>query len=401
MNTEFLFLRQLDDDLREAAAREMSAAEDLTVQVTEPTSGARAGGGAVTDLSSRRFARRLPHLRGSIAAGVSLLIVAGGIGFYVRSNGVVPREAADRPGSVVGISSPTAAPVPTQPGLGQFGSPGTKSAVGTNSRRQDQAVADAGGAAEAPAAPPAPRTGAGNRQDALGAVAIQGDLSKIVRDGSIGLEVGNGTFGRAVARLTGIAVANHGMVLSSSTKNESSGVFTLRIPAARFDQAMLQLRGIARLAHGQVLSDTRTGQDVTARFIDLRARLALLKQRRALLVSLQDKATTVGGILAIANKVDQVQLQIEQIQGQLNVLDNQVAESTIEASIREKDATDRAATPPSDSRLRSSWRLATDGFLNVVGAVVIGLGYLIPIAILVLAGFAVLTLVRRRRRATN
>jgi hypothetical protein len=209
--------------------------------------------------------------------------------------------------------------------------------------------------------------------------------------------VGNGTFGKAVARLTGIAVANHGMVLSSSTKNENSGVFTLRIPASRFDQAMLQLRGIAKVTDGKVLSDTRTGQDVTAQYIDLKARLALLKERRALLVSLQDKATTVGGILAIANKVDQVQLQIEQIQGQLNVINDQVAESTIKASIREKDAASTTVPPPSESRLASAWRTAVDGFLNVVGAVIVGLGYLLPIVALALIGLGIFTLARRRR----
>jgi hypothetical protein len=43
---------------------------------------------------------------------------------------------------------------------------------------------------------------------------------------------------------------------------------------------------------------------------------------------------------------------------------------------------------------------AVQGFLNVISAVVIGLGYLIPIGILVLAGWLVTLAVRRRRAAS-
>jgi Domain of unknown function (DUF4349) len=379
MNTDFRFLQLLDEDLREAAAREASGVAPLV------------------DPARRRLLRRGRRWTTLVAASVILLVVAGGIGFVTQNRSAQRRASIDAT-SGTGIAGPSATAVPNglqaprPPSAGQV-------ATGQGPSADTAAHGDSSGL---------PAATSGNEKatgGALGSAAVPGlaqtDLSKIVRDGSIGLEVGNGTFGRAVARLTAIAVANRGMVLSSATQNETSGVFTLRIPASRFDRAMLALRGIAKATDGRVLADARTGRDVTAQFIDLRARLALLRQRRALLVSLQDNATTVGGILAIANKVDKVQLQIEQIQGQLNVLNDQVTESTIKANIREQDAVDHVMTPPPDSRLRSSWRLATDGFLNVVGAVVVGLGYLVPIGILALAGFAVFTLVRRRRHGAS
>ena len=54
-----------------------------------------------------------------------------------------------------------------------------------------------------------------------------------------------------------------------------------------------------------------------------------MKGTKARLVSLQSKATTTSQILFLGNQIDQVQLQIEQLQGQINFINDQVAESTI------------------------------------------------------------------------
>jgi hypothetical protein len=41
------------------------------------------------------------------------------------------------------------------------------------------------------------------------------------------------------------------------------------------------------------------------------------------------------------------------------------------------------------------------GFLRIVGAVVVGLGYLIPLGVIALIGWGVVRLVRRRDRGAN
>ena len=81
------------------------------------------------------------------------------------------------------------------------------------------------------------------------------------------------------------------------------------------------------------------------------------------------------------NRLSQVELQVEQIQGQLNFIDDQVAEATVRVELHEKDAaqvqqTDEVENPS----LGSAWDRSIQGFLNVVSAVVIGLGYLLPLA---------------------
>ena len=59
----------------------------------------------------------------------------------------------------------------------------------------------------------------------------QQDLSKIVRDGRIGIVVADDAFGDAVGELTLIAERYGGFILSSTTNNDRSGPFVLRIPA--------------------------------------------------------------------------------------------------------------------------------------------------------------------------
>ena len=223
-----------------------------------------------------------------------------------------------------------------------------------------------------------------------------GDVSKIIRDGSMSIRVAKDEFSEGFASVTRIAQNNGGFVLSSQTRGQRAGTLTLRIPAKRFDDAMLSLREI-----GTVQAQSITGKDVTAQFIDLQARLRIAKARRTVLLGLQGQATTIGEVLTVQRQLDNVQLQIEQIQGNLNFIDDQVAEATIRVDLHEQNAAPRPeVTDVENPSLGSAWDRAVQGFLNVISAVVIGLGYLIPIGILVLAGWLVTLAVRRRRAAS-
>jgi hypothetical protein len=250
-----------------------------------------------------------------------------------------------------------------------------------------------------------PGTGGFVRQDRQGVGAVpaeQGDLTKIIRDGRIGIVIADGSFSKGVSRVTQIARSNGGFVLESSSRDERSGTLTLRIPANRFDDAMLELRGLAGELDGEVEFQDISGQDVTAEFIDLGARLDILKDRRDLLRDLQTQATSSAEILRFATLIDDVQLQIENIQGRLNFLRDQVAEATIKVEVRERDvAPEDPGANPENPSLTDSFELAVQGFLRIVGAIVVGLGYLIPLGVVALIGYGVFRLVRRRDRVSN
>ena len=377
MDTEFRFLDQLEQDLKVAAARE-SALESAP----RPTRTAqrRTGGGG----------RR--HSWVAVAASLAfLLAVAGVIGGLSQLGG----NSEDRilgfadgdstSGSADGAAvapeaQATKAPVPgtiTQGG-GATGGSDFESFLPDGQRAQSQAgVGCARCGNEGQAGP------------------VQ-DLSKVVRDGSITVVVPTHGFGDAFDRATAIAEDAGGFVLSSSISQENQGSLTLRVPANKLDGAVVKLRGLGRLAELSL-----SGHDVTADYIDLKARLQVLQTQRELIVKLLNESTSVGGQLSLSNRFADVQTQIEQIQGSLNVLNDKVELATLKVTLREEGVA--AAPSPNDvdhPSLGSAWDRAVQGFFGVIAAVVVGLGYLIPL--LVLAGAALL--VRRaiiRRRAAS
>jgi hypothetical protein len=132
-----------------------------------------------------------------------------------------------------------------------------------------------------------------------------------------------------------------------------------------------------------VAAQSIRGQDVTAVFVDLQARLRNWEAQESVLLRLMRQATTVEQTLRVQRELQDVQLQIEELRGQLRVLNNQTSMATIDVSMRE------AGAPPPGRKaetggltLGEAWDDAVDGFIGVLGSVVIGLGYLIPITAL-------------------
>jgi Domain of unknown function (DUF4349) len=225
------------------------------------------------------------------------------------------------------------------------------------------------------------------------------DLTKIVRDGTMALAVPDGSFEQNQHQVIAIAHANGGSILSSQTQGSTTGTLTLRIPAVHLDTAMLQL---GRL--GEVESSSVTGKDVTNQYVDLRAHLQNLIGRRTVLRRLLAQTNTIGESLSVYNELNGVQLQIDQIQGDLRFLDNQVAVSTLTVDLREESApagsseTNGAIHNPSLSR---AWDRAIQGFFGIIATIIVGPGYLLPVAVVAGVVYGIVRLVRRRGRATS
>ena len=373
MNTDIEYLTLLERDLQDAAVREV----------------ARRASPAATPAPRRRSGHTWARVAGVAAA---FLIVAGAIGFIVRGSGGMMPTIADGGGGQVGYAVDDA-------GGGEAPQP------------QASRAPSAGGApGEAlPGIVPMPSPAPGLSWDAFVRDLApidrqeladqqgrqQKDLSKIIRDGRISVVVPDGTFAENEDSLTSIAVDHGGFVLSSSTKAERSGTFVLRIPARRFDAALSDIRAL-----GTVRSQQVTGNDVTAEFIDFQARLKLLQERRTLLSQLSERATTTDEILRFARLIDEVQLRIEQMQGQIRFINDQVAEATLRVTIAERNAPHtQPAADIENPNLGSSVDLGIQGFLRIVGAVIVGLGYLIPLSIIAGLVWFVALAVRRRRES--
>jgi hypothetical protein len=365
MDTKFEFLKQLDRDLRGAAARDRLAMEEAERREV-------AGGGPAVPFGPRRGASPAPRRRKTwvmlSAASIALLVLAGAVGFIATggspfgSFGLMTGTAEDAPPRAA--TGPAGEEAPTDPAIGGGPIP-----------------------AGPPQASPAP-TDAQREPDA--ASGGQRDLSKIVRDGRIGVVVDDDTFTNVRDEITRIAEDNDGFVLSSSTRGRR-GTFVLRVPARRFSLTLIALGGL-----GTVEFRDETADDVTAEFIDLQARQEILFARKRVLLGFLREATTVGETLSLYNKVEDTQLQLERIQGNLRFIQNQVSESTIRVQVREKAVKTEPRPEIDRPSLGQAWERAVQGFLNVVAAVVIGLGYLVPIGVIGVVGWLVWRFTRRR-----
>jgi hypothetical protein len=79
----------------------------------------------------------------------------------------------------------------------------------------------------------------------------------------------------------------------------------------------------------QVRSESSEASEVTEEYTDLQARLRNQEATEAQLLELLNKAETIPDILAVQDKVSQVRLEIERVQGRINVLDSLTSMATI------------------------------------------------------------------------
>jgi hypothetical protein len=337
----------------------------------------------------RRRRRDLGAWKAWAGAAAALLVVAWGIGSLSGSmsanDEARPASGFSQVGSAVsGNGAATGAPdraLDPQHG----GAPAWEAADGSN----NSTVGDlAGGETAAPS--PAP--------DAPGQAAAI-DLAKIDRDGALTLKLPEGSFKDTFAEVIGIAEENGGGLLASETNGPDTGTLTLRIPADNFDRTFTAVSRLGAIRESRV-----TGKDVTSEYLDLRAHLKIAKARRDVLFGLYDQTTTISSTLQVYKELEDVQLRIEDIQGELNYLDAQTSFSTLKVTLSEREPEQAAQTqePEVDKpSLTRAFDHAVQGFLGVVAAVVIGLGYLIPLGILAGIGALIVMLVRRRGPAAS
>jgi hypothetical protein len=191
------------------------------------------------------------------------------------------------------------------------------------------------------------------------------DGAKIVKTGTLDLQVPHATLPTAVNRVTGVAVGLGGYVSDSRStfgEGDATAQITIRVPVNNFESAVTQLQ---RLPDVKVLGSSENGTDVTGQYNDLQAQLTAATSERDALLGVLANAQSVGDILAVRDRVTTVETEMNQLQGQINLLGNQASLSSIAITLAEKPlhkATPTVAGPPSG--LTKAWRDARDGFSN-------------------------------------
>ena len=221
--------------------------------------------------------------------------------------------------------------------------------------------------------------------------AILSEVSRVIRTAEFGLVIPPDSFDDRFGEIVDVATDNDGFV-ATSTSRERSGTVTMRVPADNFTQTLQDLRAL-----GDVEVQTIQGRDVTAEYVDLRARMRIAKSRREVLLRLMNRARSIEQTIRVQNALDETQLRIEEFQGQLRFLDNRTSLATIQVHLREEGVEIEAEVDTPS--IPTAFERSIAGFVGVIAGVVIGLGYLIPIALLAALVWFVVAQVRRRRAA--
>jgi Domain of unknown function (DUF4349) len=225
------------------------------------------------------------------------------------------------------------------------------------------------------------------------------DGAKIVHTGSLTLQVAKGRVTDVLTRLTDLATGDGGYVSSTTTAeagSKPSGTVVLRVPAAVFDTVLAQSRAL-----GTVIATTSAGTDVTAEAADQQARMTALKATRDQFLTVLAKAKTIGETLAVQQRVDDTQTQIDQLQGQINVLADQASYGTLTVTVTQHVAAALVAKPVHrQSGLSKAWHSALTGFVTGVEALIARSGRALVVLLVLLVGAVALRVAWRvgRRR---
>jgi hypothetical protein len=219
--------------------------------------------------------------------------------------------------------------------------------------------------------------------------------NRIVRTANVDLEVGKGTLDETIDRATDVVTRAEGTYVGSSTSlpgdGPASGQVTFRVPVDAFEGILRELKGL-----GTYRGEQSSTEDVTTRYIDLRGQLTAWRAQERVYLRLLGRARSIGDVIAVQNQLQQVQSNIERLQGQVNHLEDQSSFSTIVLNLSEPGA---GGVAQPRNRLERAWATAVSGLAVMGAAALVGLVWLTPVAALAFVVMLVLRATRRPRPA--
>ncbi len=189
-------------------------------------------------------------------------------------------------------------------------------------------------------------------------------------------------------------VGTNGMVMDADgttmPASPNGAWVQVRVPADQLTETMDELGAL-----GEVTASNVSRQDVTDQAVDLRARITSAETSVARLTELMSQSASVADLIAAESALAERQATLESYQQQLEMLESQVAMSSLSVDLtldRETVAADPAGF---GDGLVAGW----NGLIATLNGIVIGLGFLLPwIVVIAVAGTIVWAIRRAIRR---
>jgi hypothetical protein len=137
---------------------------------------------------------------------------------------------------------------------------------------------------------------------------------------------------RAIDQVTQLSADYAGYLISSQSWYDGEfkyAAIRLAIPSQAFEAALTNLRHLGV----KVVKETGSGQDVSAEYTDLQSRLTNLEATAARVREFLNAAQTVEESLKVNQQLSELEVQIEQIKGQMKYYEGRSAFSTITVNL--------------------------------------------------------------------
>ncbi len=148
---------------------------------------------------------------------------------------------------------------------------------------------------------------------------------------------------------------------------------TLRVPADQLEATLAELRKL-----GRVETESQNGQEVTAQYVDLEARLANARNTAQRLTDLlRERTGKLADVLAVETELDRVRGEIESMEAQRKSLSSRVAFASVNLTVREDFKAQLQPLPDSTwNRFRNG---AIEGYRGMAESLIDALLFLISV----------------------
>jgi hypothetical protein len=217
----------------------------------------------------------------------------------------------------------------------------------------------------------------------------------IIRNGNMALEVKD--VSTTVADVTSLITSSSGRIESSSLNAEfensgASAYIVARVPEAKLDEV---IAAVSELGKRTSLNLSTT--DVTIQVIDLTARIDALVISRDRLSDLMAQATTTADLLAAEQALAQRQSELDSYRAQLDYLNSQVKESTLNIQILSNSTSITSGLSGIGETLIQALRNFLQGFESVILFIVSAIPWIVVLSIFYITSKSISKLVQKRK----
>lgn len=205
------------------------------------------------------------------------------------------------------------------------------------------------------------------------------------------------TFDETLKQIETVTAGAGGYVSNSAVSpardgDSGSATLTLRIPSTAADDFIATLSGIGNVIDANVSKD-----DVTLRYDDISARVAVLRAEQAKLLELLETAANTSDMLMIEKQYTEVTQELSSYESQLKSLENAVSYATFTVYLCDvKSYSDGGEN--FIVRFGRSFGKSFVSFAKVLGNVLIVLVYLLPYLLIAAAVVLIVVFVTRKKR---